>query len=330
METNITSPPPTYSRTFYVWWFALFTLISMGLNGTHAFIAAPRAWAMTDESIRRWLEVGSGMPTWFAVTAVLVSQIPPVALACATNALVKPDPNTTSGRGSAARTTTWTIASGAFVLSAIAMTDLTHMLLGVPLYVAAIMPVIVDVSIVAAVLRLEIRRAQHRAEAHLPDVEHPEQQESVTHDAALVHDDAPMEQAVKQTATPHDALHDAPQEQPVKLHGAVHEAVEEHPVTRDLVHPESIREAVGESKRSTADPFVLTADADQLAARIATETTISLPVRSIAAVLKRAASGESQRKIAGALKGVSPTTVGRVITAAKDLQETPQRELVAV
>ncbi|SLC41968.1 hypothetical protein [Mycobacteroides abscessus] len=157
---------PIYKRTFYVFWFTLFTVISMALNGTHAFIAAPRAWASLDTKITAWLATGA-MPVWFAVTAVLVSQIPPVALACATNALVKPDPHTTNGRGSAARTTTWTIAGGAFILSAIAMTDLTHMLLGVPILVAAIMPVIVDISIVAAVLRLEIRRAGHAVEAHV-------------------------------------------------------------------------------------------------------------------------------------------------------------------
>lgn len=300
MDTNITSPPPTYSRTFYVWWFALFTLVSMAMNGTHAFIAAPRAWAMTDESIRRWLEVGSGMPTWFAVTAVLVSQIPPVALACATNALVKPDPNTTSGRGTAARSTTWTIAGGAFVLSAIAMTDLTRMLLGVPLYVAAIMPVIVDVSIVAAVLRLEIRRRGHAIEAHVE--EQSEQQESPLEQPIVVH-------------------HEASAERPVAQNGATHEPPVERPaVTREPRLAQTLKRPV--------ERFTVDGDAAELATRIAAETTISQPVTVIAEVLTRAGAGESQRKIATAMTDVSATTAGRICTAARELSR--ERELIAV
>lgn len=294
-----------YSRRFYVLWFMLFTVISMALNGMHAFIAAPRAWSALDASITSWLAVGAGMPTWFAVTAVLVSQIPPVALACATNALVKPDPTTTSGRGSAARTTTWTIAGGAFVLSAIAMTDLTHMLLGVPLAVAAIMPIIVDVSIVAAVLRLEIRREGHRAEAHLPDESPQVGDASPTHDVAM---NRPVEQPV--------APHEPPVTRTMGQSTAHREAPLKRPVERTVGQPA---------------PLSLTHDAAVMAQRIAEQTTISQPVEVITEVLELASqAGMSQRKIAEAASAdggrVSPSTVGRIITAAKTLDAEAQEE----
>lgn len=227
---------PIYKRTFYVFWFVLFTVISMALNGTHAFIAAPRAWGSLDTKITAWLANGT-MPVWFALTAVLVSQIPPVALACATNALVKPDPHTTNGRGSAARTTTWTIAGGAFILSAIAMTDLTHMLLGVPLYVAAIMPVIVDISIVAAVLRLEIRRAGHAAEAHVEvdepestnpvvEVREPAHEPKSTESVSRAHEPKPTVRDPKPVSRVHDL-------DPVDYEPAARELVESGKTTLD-------------------------------------------------------------------------------------------------
>lgn len=210
----------------------------------------------------------------------------------------------------------------------------------------------------AATVLLAQRWTRIRA-AKRARVEQPEQQEYLPHGADLIHDDAfddaDEEQFVEQETPPREAPRDALQErldmilealkeqseeQTVPLPDAVHEPVEAQSVTQDLVlqepvheaplvHPEPIRELVAEVKRPAADPFMLTVDADELASRIAAETTISLPVRSIAAVLKRAAAGESQRKIASALKGVSPTTVGRVISAARELQDTPQRELTA-
>lgn len=300
-----------YSRRFYVAWFGLFTLISMAMNGAHSFIAAPRSWAGLTPTIRDWLTVTGGMPTWFAITAVMVSQIPPVALACATNALVKPDPHTTSGRGSAARTTTWTIALGAFILSAIAMTDLTHMLLGVPLYVAAIMPIIVDISIVAAVLRLEIRRSGHAAEAHLPDESSQAPATSPLHEAPLKQPElrrgsdheAPVERTTGHVEPPHEERVErttVTRESPMKRPA-------ERPVTRSTTHRE---------------PLILTRDAATVAQMIVDQTTISQPTKTIAKVLDMAASGASQRDIAKA-KIASATTAGRIISAAKELEQQP-------
>lgn len=304
---STTTAEAHYSQRFYVSWFILFTIISMALNGMHAYIAAPRSWTGLSPTIRDWLTVSSGMPTWFAVTAVMVSQIPPVALACATNALVKPDPDTTSGRGTAARSTTWTIATGAFVLSAIAMTDLTHMLLGVPIVVAAIMPIIVDISIVAAVLRLEIRRVGHAAEAHLPD----------------------ESQQVEVTSPPHEADHEAPAERTMVHVEPPHGA----PVNRSVAHREALVKRPATRSVGQRDPLVLTHDAATVAQTILDQTTITQPVEVVAKVLEMAADSASQRDIAKA-KVVSASTAGRIIAAARELDQTTdadqQRQLTAV
>ena len=84
-----------------------------------------------DDTVTEWL--GTAMPTWFAALAVGVAVIPPIGLACATHALVTPDPGTTSGRGTGARTTTWTIALAALTLSTVMITDLVRMVLGLSL-----------------------------------------------------------------------------------------------------------------------------------------------------------------------------------------------------
>ncbi|PIB74434.1 hypothetical protein CQY22_013275 [Mycolicibacterium brumae] len=300
---------PRYGRGFYVAWFALFTLISMALNGLHAYIAMPRAWDAMNDSIRGWLAVSGAMPTWLAVTAVAVSQIPPVALACATNALVKPDPHTTSGRGTAARSTTWTIAGGAFVLSAIAMTELTHMLLGVPLYVAAIMPIIVDVSIVAAVLRLEIRRRGHAEEAHVPADASPQV------GAVEQTDDAP----VNRTVTQPPARREASQSTPVERATGRVTTARETPQERSVAHRDANRGASVTRPTAQQNRVVVPDDVEAVAQRIVEQTTITQSVEVIGDVLTRHAAGESQRRIAGATS-VSASTVGRIVNAAAEVQ----------
>lgn len=330
METNTTSPPTTYSRRFYGWWFALFTIVSMALNGLHAFMFSPRAWSQLHPDIAAWLAVDGSQPSWFAPVAVGVALIPPIGLACATHALVTPDPNTTSGRGTGARTTTWIIALAALTLSTVMITDLVRMLLGVPIALAILVPLIVDVSIVAAVLRLEIRRRGHAAEAHIPDdVEQPEQQEfpvEQTHDAA---GDAPQERPVTQR----DALGEAPLEQS----GVTREAPQaqslvphEPPLAQIVERPKVTREPRQGPVKRPVEQCMVDGDAEELAARIAAETTISQPVTVIAEVLTRAGTGESQRKIAAAMPDVSATTAGRILTAARELSADQEPELVAV
>lgn len=330
METT-TSPPTTYSRRFYGWWFALFTIVSMVLNGLHAFMFSPRAWSQLHPDIAAWLAVDGSQPSWFAPVAVGVALIPPIGLACATHALVTPDPNTTSGRGTGARTTTWIIALAALTLSTVMITDLVRMLLGVPIALAILVPLIVDVSIVAAVLRLEIRRRGHAAEAHIPDdVEQPEQHESLveqTHDAA---EGAPQEQTSgavevepqERPVAPRDALGEAPQAQSLVPHGP--------PLAQIVERPKVTREPRQGPVKRPVEQFIVDGDAEELAARIATETTISQPVMVIAEVLTRAAAGESQRKIAAAMPDVSATTAGRILTAARELSADQEPELVAV
>lgn len=158
-------------------------------------------------------------------------------------------------------------------------------------------------------------------------------------DAALTRDalkqntqpaDTPVTQPMEHFAAHQEAPRDAPVERTMTQESHAPEAPMERPVTQIPRHPDAPHEpatahrnAVHDAPKAPPvkrpDAFVLTTDADQLAVRIASETTISLPTRTISAVLKRAAAGESQRKIAAALKGVSPTTAGRVVTAAREL-----------
>lgn len=313
---NITSPPtPTYRRTFYVWWFGLFTIVSMAMNGAHAFLNSPVAWTDVPVPIREWLSVGGSMPTWFATMAVSVSVVPPVALAFATHALVTPDPTTTSGRGVGARTTTWIIATGAFVFSTVAMTDLTHMLFAVPIPLALIMPVIIDVSIVAAVLRLEIRRRGHAAEAHIPEAaKQPDLGEAASEPSHDAHDERVMAQP--------EAAHEPVLKQP----SVPHEPPREAAVSRPIV----TRESVVNRPVSQSSPLSLTHDATTVAQRISASTTISQPVEVITKVLELAMTpGMSQRKVADAMPKndkVSSSTVGRIITAARELDQSNDQE----
>lgn len=165
-------------------------------------------------------------------------------------------------------------------------------------------------------------------------------------DAALTRDvlkqntqpaDAPVTQPMEHFAEYQEAARDAPVERSMTQESHASEAPMERPVTQiprhvDAPHEPAAahRDAVHDAPKAPPvkrpDAFVLTTDADELAARIASETTISLPTRTISAVLKRAAAGESQRKIAAALKGVSPTTAGRVVSAARELDGESESE----
>ncbi len=274
----------TYSRSFYIAWFGLFTIVSMVLNGLHAALTAPRAWSKLPAA-----ELAPVAPTWFAVAAVGVSLVPPVGLAAATHALVKPDPTTSSGRGTGARTTAWSIAAAALAFSTVMVTDLTRMLLDVPVGLAVLIPLIVDVSIVGAVLRLEIRRAGHAAEAHLD--EHGELTEDVQESAP---------------ETSGELIEDSPENVP--------ESVRESPKVRPEV-------------RSRRAGFAT--EIEVLAQRVSDETTITIPSRTIEAVLRRTAQGDTRGKISSQLKGVSPTTVGRIVAAARGFDGEKEGELVA-
>lgn len=332
-----TTPTP-YKRTFYVFWFGLFTVVSVALNGAHAFMFSPRAWGKLDTAITDWLGTAAGMPSWFAALAVGVAVIPPIGLACATHALVTPDPNTTNGRGTGARTSTWVIALAALTLSTVMITDLVRMVLGVDWRLAVLVPLVVDVSIVAAVLRLEIRRRGHAAEAHVP--ESPQVEADV-----LTHEAPREEHTVEQTLAPPEAREEHPVERPALTDEAPREAPVAHREERPALTDEAFvahlvertprrAEAPREALVNRRDDFSLTIPAEELAQRIVEGTTISAPTRTVTAVLKRASEGASQRKISAALKGVSPTTVGRILAAAKEMQTEPETEteteLVAV
>lgn len=178
-DQEMADTPPKYGRGFYWFWFILFTVVSMAMNSGHAAMYAPIVWNSTlDTSVKEWIGVASEaatdassylMPTWFAFVGAVAALIPPIALACATHAMVKPDPHTTRFRVLSGRAVTGTIALFSFIMSTWAMTGFIVTLWGVGTSLAVLMPFMIDVSIIGAIIKLEVRREGHQVEAHIPD-----------------------------------------------------------------------------------------------------------------------------------------------------------------
>lgn len=341
MNTNTTSPPDDINRRAvmttlmrdrrFLWiWLSIATFLSVAGNVGHAWqVAAIRTNGGSPDA-DFWMSMG-----WAAA--------PPVLLMLAVHGLPtlarmleqeKPD--------KVLIIVTWGVTACAFAWSAVGIFEFT-VGRGSPASLAWVAPLAIDLSVFGATRGL-VKTAPIAARLKLGALpqEHPDQDEQVTHEAVTVHDDAadeaPVTQHVVWSPPLHEAPHGAVLAQELIPHDAVHEASTAQTVTQELAHDEPLDESPvpqpalemtrrNEAPKRAAEQFVLMVDADELAQRIASETTISLPSRTIAAVLKRAASGESQRKIASALKGVSPTTAGRVITAAKELQLDGEREL---
>lgn len=330
MDINTTPPPPDvdrraatvtmrHDRRFLWLWLAIATFLSVAGNVGHAWLVATQNGAL-------------GTPFWMALGWAAA---PPVLLMLSVHGL--PTLSRMMGEHGNDRLlglVVWGVTAGAFGWSAVGIYEFT-LAQGVPPQLAWLAPLTIDLSVFGATRGL-VKTAPIAARMKLgaAPVERPEQHEPLLHDAAAVHaeaaDDAPVAQPVEQTPPPHESLRDALQEQRVEPREAARGVPLEQTVTHELAHREPLKvqpePTAAVSKRAVAEPFTLTVDADELAARIAAETAISLPTRTVVAVLKRAAAGESQRKIASALKGVSPTTAGRVIAAAKELQQ--ERELV--
>lgn len=286
-----------YKRAFYVFWFGLFTVLSVVLNGAHAFLFAPRAWDGLDDTVTEWL--GTAMPTWFAALAVGVAVIPPIGLACATHALVTPDPGTTSGRGTGARTTTWTIALAALTLSTVMITDLVRMVLGVDWRLAVLIPLVVDVSIVAAVLRLEIRRAGHAVEAHVETMTPAHDPESTVREpesvtpAAAVREPKPTES----TTRAHDPKPSVRDPKPVTPRVVQdREPMDYAPAARQLV--ESGKTTLDSSTivrlLTLRDEIGMTAAAEQTGITLSTAKRTAKNVRELATVALEAEAVEAE------------------------------------
>lgn len=186
---------------------------------------------------------------------------------------------------------------------------------GIPFALQAALSAIPDVVMLAATTALLFLRARRKAVAQ-PAVNQP------------------LEQVVERGEEHHEAVRESADEAPV-THPVAHpdaprEAMVTHPVEHESVPVEAPHEplvertprpveAVREAPVKRNEALSLNGDMDELARRIAAETSVSLNVTTIRAILKRAANGESQRKIGASLKGVSATTAGRVIAAAKEL-----------
>ena len=180
-----------------------------------------------------------------------------------------------------------------------------------PVWVNAALAALPDVVMVlAATVVLSLRLVHRPADG----VEQPDlHEERVTQ---------PMEQVVTQPEPTHDAV----LEQSMTHIEATREATQKRPT--------ATREPVVKRPVSQSPPLVLTDDAAVVAQRITEETTISQPVEVIVKVLELATqAGMSQRKIADAMPKndkVSSSTVGRIVTAAREMTTAPTCELIAV
>ncbi|MBP2452504.1 hypothetical protein [Mycolicibacterium lutetiense] len=183
-------------------------------------------------------------------------------------------------------------------------------------------PDVVMLCAATALLSLRARRKVHPVTHHDAPREAPVEHPVVDHDAPVEQETVVHEAPVEHPVAHHDAPDDAPVEREPHHGDAPDDAPVTHPAPR-IVPPR-------DAPVKRPEGVIAAADIDTLAARIVSETTISLPVRTVAAILKRAATGESQRKIASALSGVSPTTAGRVVTAAKELSASEPEPALAL
>jgi len=168
------------------------------------------------------------------------------------------------------------------------------MLLGVPVALAVLVPLIVDVSIVAAVLRLEIRRRGHAVEAHVePQVvagsDASPGADAARHGAPSRADDAPS--VARQGATP----------------------------TRVTTQPDA---PVRRTPRRTGDAVTTLSDPASVAAQLVRDGRTTAPVEDVVQALELVAEGTSKREVARIVPSVgSEASVRRLLKAAQVIDD---------
>lgn len=327
-------------RTFYWVWFGVFTAVSVVANAWHAGVKAPayfKALRTGDTSVlwEAWKTAGDLPPAWFTLGAVALGALMPIALAFGSHALANPRPNVGNIRRWVNFTLTGATVTGAFVLSFLAMQDLSMMLLGLSAWTAAIVPIAVDIAIVSALAELVARSpevqdnaVERRVTEHVEalnvarqaDVEHIMRQLDARHDANLKH---LLEQLDANREADRGALHASLTMQLTGHAEALRDAI-----TEQLVTHRPTREA-SNAPRSLprAEPLVLSRDASEVADELAATGNFDQSAEVITRVLELSLDGLSQRKVSEALsvempdvKAPSGSTVGRIVNAAKDLE----------
>lgn len=341
------------SRTFYWVWFGVFTAVSVIANAWHAGVKTPAYFAALHDGSthvlwKAWKTAGDLPPAWFTLGAVALGALMPIALAFGSHALANPRPNVNTVRKRVNFALTGATVVGAFILSFLAMQDLAMMLLGLSPWTAAIVPIAVDIAIVSALAELVARSPQlqdtaveRRVTEHVgalnaarqADMERITAQVDANRDSLMEHldltreadHDALLERLTAQLMEQVDASRESLQAQLMEQFTA-------QPVTRPMP-----REA-GTAPRSIAraEPLVLTREPVEVAADLAASGSFTLPAEVIARVLELSVAGLSQRKAADAVTSemprgekVSASTIGRIVTAARELEDASPAALEA-
>lgn len=331
-------------RTFYWVWFGVFTSVSVIANAWHAGVKAPAYFAAlntgdTEVLWKAWKTAGDLPPAWFTLGAVALGALMPIALAFGSHALANPRPNVGKWRSRINYALTGATVAGAFVLSFLAMQDLSMMLLGLSAWTAAIVPIAVDIAIVSALAELVARS---------PEVQNTAVERRVTEHAATLN--AARQEDLEHLMRQLDARHDAGMKRLLEQldanreadRGALHASLQMQLTTQLTEQSEALRESLTEqlvTQRPTresshaprslprAEPLVLSRDASEVAAELAATGNFDQPAEVIARALELAIDGLSQRKVSEALTAEMPdvqapssSTVRRIVNAAKGLE----------
>ena len=331
-------------RTFYWVWFGVFTSVSVIANAWHAGVKAPAYFAAlntgdTEVLWKAWKTAGDLPPAWFTLGAVALGALMPIALAFGSHALANPRPNVSDIRKRVNFALTGATVSGAFILSFLAMQDLSMMLLGLSAWTAAIVPIAVDIAIVSALAELVARSpevqdsaVERRVTEHVEALNVARQSDMGRFTAQA---EAAREADLKHLLEQLDANREADR-------GALHASLTMQLTEQLTGHAEAIRDALTEQlvvQRPTresshaprslprAEPLVLSRDASEVAAELAATGSFDQPAEVIARALELAIDGLSQRKVSEALTAEMPdvqapssSTVRRIVNAAKGLE----------
>lgn len=335
---NVSDVKPE-SRTFYWVWFGLFTAVSMVVNGWHGGIKAPLHFAMLKQNAdthllwEAWKVSGDRPPTWFTLGAIALGVLMPIALAFGSHALANPRPDIGNVRHRVNVALTMATVIGSFILSFLAMQDMAVMLMGWSPLVAAILPIAVDIAIVSALAgltahspRMVNQAVEQRVEQHVMQLDAArasDLERIMTHlestreaDREALHD-----ALVTQVEAAREATHDALMGQLDAARDALVEQVNQQVAAHSAQRPTVNGAAVQRPAPRTAAPLDLPGDPSVLAAELVEQGKVSQPVEVVHRVLELAVGGLSQRKIADELLDVSSSTAGRIISAARQLDQ---------
>lgn len=349
MSREMSSDAPREPRGFYWSWFALFTSVSMVVNGAHGAIKTPLHFANLATGATRplwlaWKVAGDAAPLWFTTGSVGIGVLMPVALAFGSHALANPRPGVSRTRHAATVTLTLATVLGSFIMSFLAMQDMGELLLGLSPLVAAIPPVVVDIAVVSALAGLMAHSprvaesAVQRRVSEIVDGLETRREQDLNRIVGQFRDELGtvqerlMGQFRDELGTVQERLMNRPTEprEPSQNRPTEPREPSQHrPVNRPTDTPVAVR-----------DP--LATEPETLAAELVQRGRVAQPAGLVARVITMSSAdpGLSAQKIAAAVttelprgESISKSTVHRLLTAARELDaalDHPDRQLAAV